>query len=58
MRAELTNGNQYKITDILGKASDIGVENLAAAGMIAGETAKEPTSRSVCSRNDNLIPPI
>jgi len=40
VRADLANGNQYKITDILGEANDIGVENLAAAGMIAGETAK------------------
>ena len=39
VRAELTNGNQYRITDIIGEADDIGVENLAAAGMIAGETA-------------------
>lgn len=44
VRADLANGNQYKITDILGEANDIGVENLAAAGMIAGETAKEITS--------------
>ena len=40
LRAELTNGNQYRITDILGEANDIGVENLTAAGMIAGETAQ------------------
>ena len=40
-RAELCNGNQYRITDILGEACDIGVENLTAAGMIAGETAQE-----------------
>ena len=40
MRAQLVNGNQYKITDIIGIANDLGVENLAAAGMIAGETAK------------------
>ena len=41
VRAELLHGNQYKITDILGEANDIGVENLTAAGMIAGETAQE-----------------
>jgi len=40
VRAQLVNGNQYKITDIIGIANDLGVENLAAAGMIAGETAK------------------
>lgn len=40
VRAELTPGNVYRITDIIGEADDIGVENLAAAGMIAGETAK------------------
>jgi len=40
VRAELCNGNQYRITDILGEACDIGVENLTAAGMIAGETAQ------------------
>jgi hypothetical protein len=34
------NGNQYQITDIIGAADDLGVENLSAAGMIAGETAK------------------
>ena len=40
VRADLVNGNQYRITDIIGTANDLGVENLAAAGMIAGETAK------------------
>jgi acetyl-CoA carboxylase/biotin carboxylase 1 len=32
--------NRYKITDIIGKANDIGVENLSAAGLIAGETSR------------------
>ena len=40
VRAELDDQNRYKITDILGKANDLGVENLSAAGMIAGESAK------------------
>ena len=31
--------NRYKITSIIGLADDIGVENLSAAGMIAGETS-------------------
>jgi len=40
VRAELDNQNRYRITDILGRANDLGVENLSAAGMIAGESAK------------------
>ena len=32
--------NRYKITDIIGRENDIGVENLSAAGLIAGETSK------------------
>ena len=28
------------MTDVIGTANDIGVENLSAAGMIAGETAR------------------
>merc|ERR1719468_353681 len=39
VRAELDDKNRYKIMDIVGKSNDIGVENLSAAGMIAGETA-------------------
>ena len=39
VRAELDEKNRYKIMDIVGKSDDIGVENLSAAGMIAGETA-------------------
>ncbi|XP_044738438.1 acetyl-CoA carboxylase isoform X3 [Chrysoperla carnea] len=31
---------RYKITDIIGKQDGIGVENLKAAGMIAGETSE------------------
>lgn len=31
---------RYKITDVIGTANDIGVENLAGAGMIAGETSQ------------------
>ena len=33
-------GFRYKITSIIGAADDIGVENLSAAGMIAGETSQ------------------
>ena len=33
------NENRYQITDIIGSSNDIGVENLSAAGMIAGETS-------------------
>jgi len=40
VRAELDEKNRYRITDILGKDNDLGVENLSAAGMIAGETAR------------------
>ena len=40
VRAELDDQNRYRITDILGKANDLGVENLSAAGMIAGESAQ------------------
>jgi len=40
VRAELDDKNRYRITDILGKDNDLGVENLSAAGMIAGESAK------------------
>ena len=29
-----------KITDVIGAANDIGVENLAGAGIIAGETSQ------------------
>ena len=32
--------NRYRITDIIGTANDIGVENLSAAGLIAGETSR------------------
>jgi acetyl-CoA carboxylase/biotin carboxylase 1 len=32
--------SRYKITSIIGMAQDIGVENLSAAGMIAGETSR------------------
>ena len=32
--------NRYKITDIIGLSNDLGVENLSAAGLIAGETSK------------------
>ncbi len=31
---------RYKITSIIGQGSDIGVENLSAAGLIAGETSQ------------------
>lgn len=31
---------RHKITDVIGTANDIGVENLAAAGVIAGETSQ------------------
>ena len=34
------NESRYKITSIIGLADDIGVENLSAAGMIAGETSQ------------------
>lgn len=34
------NESRYKITSIIGLAEDIGVENLSAAGMIAGETSQ------------------
>merc|ERR1719228_2294110 len=40
VRAELDDKNRYRITDILGADNDLGVENLSAAGMIAGESAK------------------
>lgn len=40
VRAELDKDNRYRITDIIGKKNDLGVENLSAAGMIAGETAR------------------
>jgi len=40
VRAELDENNRYRITDVLGKDNDLGVENLSAAGMIAGETAR------------------
>ena len=40
VKAELDEFNRYRITDIIGKSNDLGVENLSAAGMIAGETAK------------------
>ena len=40
VRAELDENNRYHITDVLGKDNDLGVENLSAAGMIAGETAR------------------
>merc|ERR1719245_1599925 len=32
--------NRYRVTDVIGTANDIGVENLSAAGLIAGETAR------------------
>ncbi len=32
--------SRYKITDIIGLADDLGVENLSAAAMIAGETSQ------------------
>ena len=31
---------RYRVTDVIGTANDIGVENLSAAGLIAGETAR------------------
>ena len=31
---------RHKITDVIGAANDIGVENLAGAGIIAGETSQ------------------
>jgi len=40
VRAELDDNNRYRITDIIGKDNDLGVENLSAAGMIAGESAR------------------
>ena len=40
VRAQLDDKNRYRITDIIGMANDIGVENLAAAGEIAGESAR------------------
>lgn len=40
VRAELDDSNRYRITDIIGRDSDLGVENLSAAGMIAGESAR------------------
>ena len=40
VRAELDERNRYRLTDIIGKSNALGVENLSAAGMIAGETAK------------------
>merc|ERR1719245_1764589 len=40
VRAELDESNRYRITDIIGKSNDLGVENLSAAGMIAGESAR------------------
>eukprot|EP00095_Tigriopus_kingsejongensis_P004246 maker-scaffold711_size108467-snap-gene-0.33 protein:Tk04246 transcript:maker-scaffold711_size108467-snap-gene-0.33-mRNA-1 annotation:"hypothetical protein DAPPUDRAFT_222043" len=32
--------SRYQITDVIGQADDIGVENLSAAGLIAGETSQ------------------
>ena len=55
VRAQLVNGNQYKITDIIGIANDLGVENLAAAGMIAGETAKVKHNCIRYTERDELI---
>ena len=40
VRAELDENHRYRITDIIGKSNDLGVENLSAAGMIAGESAR------------------
>merc|ERR550532_3516129 len=40
VRAELDENHRYRITDIIGKSSDLGVENLSAAGLIAGESAR------------------
>jgi len=40
VRAKLDENRRYRITDVLGKDNDLGVENLSAAGMIAGETAR------------------
>ena len=40
VRAELDDKHRYQLTDIIGKSNDLGVENLSAAGMIAGETAR------------------
>ena len=40
VRAELDENNRHRITDIIGLSSDLGVENLSAAGMIAGESAR------------------
>merc|ERR1719348_2375783 len=40
VRAKLDENSKYRITDVLGKDNDLGVENLSAAGMIAGETAR------------------
>ena len=31
---------RHRITDVIGAANDIGVENLAGAGIIAGETSQ------------------
>ena len=36
----VTTFYRYMITSIIGLSDDIGVENLSAAGMIAGETSK------------------
>ena len=35
-----TGDNHYKIIDIIGKETDLGVENLRGSGMIAGETSQ------------------
>lgn len=43
VRTELIDDDgesRYKITDIIGKKDGIGVENLRASGMIAGETSQ------------------
>lgn len=34
------NESRYKITSIIGQGEDLGVENLSAAGLIAGETSQ------------------
>jgi len=45
VKTELVNGeagekNRYKVVDVIGLADDMGVENLSAAAMIAGETSQ------------------
>ena len=43
MRATLIDDEgerRYKITDIIGKDNDLGVENLRGSGMIAGESSR------------------